>query len=43
MVINDLVGKVRLLGPLAMPRQFKKWDEELQPVEGLETEVSTHV
>jgi F420-non-reducing hydrogenase iron-sulfur subunit len=41
--INDLVEKVRLLGPLAMPRQFKIWDDELQPVEEPGTEVSTHV
>lgn len=42
-VVNDLVEKVRLLGPLAMPRQFENWDEELQPFAGEETEVSVHV
>ncbi len=42
-VINDLVEKVRLLGPLAMPHQFETWDEELQSIAGEETEVSTHV
>ena len=28
-VINDLVERIRLLGPLAMPRQFENWDEEI--------------
>lgn len=42
-VINDLVEKIRLLGPLAMPRRFENWDEELHPDTREETEVSTHV
>lgn len=42
-VINDLVEKIRLLGPLAMPRLCEKWDEELQPGAREDTEVSVHV
>lgn len=29
LVINDMVAKVRALGPLGLPRQFQEWDTEL--------------
>jgi len=29
LVINDMVAKVRTLGPLALPRRFQEWDTEL--------------
>jgi len=29
-VVNDMVEKVRALGPLDMPRRFKDWDKELE-------------
>lgn len=43
-VINDMVEKVKKLGPLGIPNHFKKWNEEitvLDDIAGLE--VSTHV
>jgi F420-non-reducing hydrogenase iron-sulfur subunit len=30
LVINDMVTKVRALGPLDLPKRFREWDEELQ-------------
>lgn len=32
-VINDMVDKVRALGPLDLPRTFHDWDAELVPAE----------
>ena len=29
-VINDMVEKVKALGPLQLPRQFKEWDREME-------------
>jgi F420-non-reducing hydrogenase iron-sulfur subunit len=29
-VINDMVAKVRALGPLALPARFGQWDQELE-------------
>jgi len=29
LVINDMVAKVRALGPLDLPKRFQKWDREL--------------
>ncbi|HSB68259.1 MAG TPA: hydrogenase iron-sulfur subunit [Candidatus Methylomirabilis sp.] len=33
LVINDMVEKVRALGPLGLPRQFREWDQELESLE----------
>ena len=32
-VVNDMVAKVRALGPLDMPGKFKEWDKELEELE----------
>ena len=32
-VINDMVDKLRALGPLGLPRRFQEWDRELAPLE----------
>jgi len=32
-VINDMVGKVKALGPLGMPGRFKEWDREMEALE----------
>jgi F420-non-reducing hydrogenase iron-sulfur subunit len=32
-VINDMVTKVRALGPLGIPKQFKEWDKEMESLE----------
>jgi F420-non-reducing hydrogenase iron-sulfur subunit len=32
-VINDMVGKIRTLGPLGLPGQFKEWDLEMNGIE----------
>jgi F420-non-reducing hydrogenase iron-sulfur subunit len=29
-VINDMVAKVRALGPLGLPKRFREWDKELE-------------
>ncbi|RPI11207.1 MAG: hydrogenase iron-sulfur subunit [Zetaproteobacteria bacterium] len=29
-VVDDMVAKVRALGPLGLPRRFREWDEELE-------------
>jgi F420-non-reducing hydrogenase iron-sulfur subunit len=31
--VNDIVEKVRALGPLAMPGRFEKWDAEIEQLE----------
>ncbi len=36
-VVDDMVGQLRALGPLGMPRRFEDWDRELN---ALETEVN---
>jgi F420-non-reducing hydrogenase iron-sulfur subunit len=33
LVINDMVEKVRALGPLGLPQQFQEWDRELDSLE----------
>jgi len=33
LVINDMVAKLRALGPLGLPRRFQGWDRELAPLE----------
>lgn len=47
LVINDMVEKVRALGPLGLPQRFQEWDQELesqeQLVEVVPEEVGTHV
>ncbi len=37
-VINDMVEKVKALGPLGLPARFKEWDRE---IEALEEEIRT--
>ena len=32
-VINDMVEKVKALGPLGMPGRFKEWDREMEALE----------
>ncbi len=32
-VVNDMVEKLKVLGPLDMPNKFKEWDEELSECE----------
>ena len=32
-VVNDMVAKVRALGPLDLPGKFKEWDHELDELE----------
>jgi len=32
-VINDMVAKIRALGPLALPGRFKEWDKEIESLE----------
>ncbi len=29
-VVNDMVAKVRALGPLALPKRFAEWDREME-------------
>ena len=47
MVVNDMVEKVRALGPLGIPQRFREWDQEMesleQAVEARLEEVGTHV
>ena len=33
LVINDMVEKVRALGPLALVQRFQEWDQELETLE----------
>jgi len=33
-VINDMVAKVKALGPLGIPRHFREWDREMEALEG---------
>jgi F420-non-reducing hydrogenase iron-sulfur subunit len=33
LVINDMVEKVRALGPLGLPQRFQEWDEELESLQ----------
>jgi F420-non-reducing hydrogenase iron-sulfur subunit len=46
LVINDMVTKVRTLGPLGLPRRFREWDKELESlahaVEAARAEVDGH-
>jgi F420-non-reducing hydrogenase iron-sulfur subunit len=32
-VINDMVAKIRALGPLGLPDHFKEWDKEMESME----------
>ena len=32
-VINDMVARVRALGPLGLPDHFKEWDKEMESME----------
>jgi F420-non-reducing hydrogenase iron-sulfur subunit len=32
-VVNDMVGKVRALGPLGLPAKFLEWDSEMEELE----------
>ena len=32
-VINDMVGKIKVLGPLGMPQRFEDWDREITRLE----------
>lgn len=32
-VVNDMVAKIRALGPLGMPDKYKDWDKEMQELE----------
>jgi F420-non-reducing hydrogenase iron-sulfur subunit len=47
LVINDMVEKVRALGPLGLPQRFQEWDEELESlqhtVEASPEEAPVHV
>ena len=46
LVINDMVAKVRALGPLGLPARFREWDREIasleQTVRGSAKEVRVH-
>ena len=46
LVINDMVEKVRALGPLGLPQRFREWDREMESmqhaVEAELVEVGTH-
>ena len=33
-VVNDMVAKVKALGPLGLPEHFKEWDREMEAMEG---------
>jgi F420-non-reducing hydrogenase iron-sulfur subunit len=33
LVINDMVDKVRALGPLGLPERFREWDRELESLQ----------
>jgi F420-non-reducing hydrogenase iron-sulfur subunit len=32
-VVNDMVDKVRDLGPLGLPKRFEEWDKEMAGLE----------
>jgi F420-non-reducing hydrogenase iron-sulfur subunit len=32
-VVNDMVQKIRALGPLGLPQKFEEWDQEMQHLE----------
>jgi F420-non-reducing hydrogenase iron-sulfur subunit len=46
LVINDMVAKVRALGPLGLPGRFREWDREIasleQTIGAAATEVRAH-
>jgi F420-non-reducing hydrogenase iron-sulfur subunit len=45
-VINDMVEKVKNLGPLGLPNRFKEWDKEMEELEekvNIKEEVHEHV
>ena len=46
LVINDMVEKVRTLGPLGLPQRFREWDQEMESMqhaaEAELEEVGTH-
>ncbi len=46
LVVNDMVAKVRALGPLGLPRRFQDWDQEMasmqQAVAAEREEVGAH-
>ncbi|MFH0794864.1 MAG: hydrogenase iron-sulfur subunit [bacterium] len=44
-VIDDMVAKVRQLGPLGLPKRFEEWDEEMKELEEeiSQEEVPAHV
>ncbi len=33
LVVNDMVAKVRALGPLGLPQRFQEWDREMESLE----------
>lgn len=41
-VVNDMVDKLRDLGPLNMPGRFKKWDREMEELESEIHQSETH-
>src|SRR3974390_907661 len=32
-VVNDMVGRIQALGPLALPQKFHEWDKEMEELE----------
>jgi F420-non-reducing hydrogenase iron-sulfur subunit len=43
-VVNDMVAKVRALGPLGLPQRFTEWDREMEALEKtLAAKEVTHV
>ena len=44
-VVNDMVEKVRTLGPLGLPSRFKEWDKEMESLQHAvgTKEVGAHV
>jgi len=34
-VVNDMVARIRALGPLSMPGRFREWDKEIEDLEAL--------
>ena len=47
LVVNDMVEKVRALGPLGVPQRFREWDAEMESLEAAvhaeAKEVAAHV
>ncbi len=41
-VINDMVARVKALGPLGLPARFEEWDRELDALEHEAGEVAAH-